>query len=186
MKDLTQYIQEALKVTSKSKVNQYSYQPKDDDELVELLEKLVKERGPEADFNDIDTSLITDMSFLFHYFPLKKYEYVKKFNGDISKWDVSNVKNMQEMFDHSPFNGDISKWDVSNVENMHGMFDSSHFNGDISKWDVSNVKTMKYMFKDSVFDGDIENWNVGKKTNTLWMFKNCPLAKNPPKWWHGK
>jgi surface protein len=28
-----------------------------------------------------------------------------KFNGDISDWDVSRVKNMEGMFDHSKFTG---------------------------------------------------------------------------------
>ena len=37
-----------------------------------------------------DTSLITDMSFLFNY--------KKEFNDDISKWDVSNVKNIVTCF----------------------------------------------------------------------------------------
>ena len=51
------------------------------------------------------------------------------------------------MFFNSQFNGDISKWDVSNVTNMSCMFDyNSQFNGDISKWDVSNVTDMSNMF----------------------------------------
>ena len=45
-----------------------------------------------------------------------------KFNGDISKWNVSNVRDMENMFDGSSFNGDISKWDVSKVKNMSNMF----------------------------------------------------------------
>lgn len=44
---------------------------------------------------------------------------------------------MSDLFYYSEFNGDISKWDVSNVENMNSMFEESSFNGDISKWDVS-------------------------------------------------
>ena len=44
------------------------------------------------------------------------------------------------MFTNSKFNGDISKWDVSNVNNMENMFYGSVFNQDISNWDVSNVK----------------------------------------------
>ena len=55
---------------------------------------------------------------------------------------------MQYMFFDSEFNGDISKWDVSNVTNMEGMFLSSTFNGDISNWDVSNVKFKSRMFED--------------------------------------
>ena len=39
-----------------------------------------------------------------------------KFNGDISKWDVSMLKDMNWMFYKSKFNGDISNWDVSKVE----------------------------------------------------------------------
>jgi surface protein len=36
------------------------------------------------------------------------------------------------MFEDSKFNGDISKWDVSNVCEMKGIFIRSVFNGDIS------------------------------------------------------
>ena len=50
------------------------------------------------------------------------------------------------MFSYSSFNGDISKWNVSNVTNMRGMFFSSNFNGDISDWDVGNVTNMGHMF----------------------------------------
>jgi hypothetical protein len=36
-------------------------------------------------------------------------------------------------------NGDISGWDVSNVKDMWGMFKMSKFNTDISDWDVSGL-----------------------------------------------
>jgi surface protein len=39
---------------------------------------------------------------------------------------------MSELFDKSEFTGDISKWDVSNVTDMGNMFRYSKFNGDIS------------------------------------------------------
>ena len=40
----------------------------------------------------------------------------KKFNQDISKWNVSNVKDMSFMFyGCKKFNQDISGWDVSKV-----------------------------------------------------------------------
>ena len=66
------------------------YFPKDKKELKKILEELIEERGNDGDFNDIDTSKITDMSGLF---------FGKKlFNGDISQWDVSNVTNMEGMF----------------------------------------------------------------------------------------
>ena len=72
-----------------SEFSVYSCQPKTRGELKEIIEKRINEEGPDCDLNDIDTSLIDDMSYLF---------YKANFNGDISKWDVSNVKNMTRMF----------------------------------------------------------------------------------------
>ena len=63
--------------------------------------------------------------------------YGSIFNGDISKWDVSNVKDMTCMFEKSKFtgeNGDISNWDVRNVEDMYGMFDNSPLEKNPPKW----------------------------------------------------
>ena len=107
MKPLKLYINEALHVNRNTKGDYYNYHPKTKDELIKLVDKLIKERGLNADLNDIDTSEITDMSYMF---------YASKFNGDISKWDVSNVTNMRSMFYQSQFNGDMSEWDVSNVK----------------------------------------------------------------------
>ena len=56
---------------------------------------------------------------------------------------------MGSMFKNSVFNGDISKWDVSNVESMNQMFYKSEFNGDISNWDVSKVTSHTDFSKDS-------------------------------------
>jgi surface protein len=50
------------------------------------------------------------------------------------------------MFSYSQFNGDISKWNVSNVTDMGWMFIDSQFNQDISKWNVSGVNYMGHMF----------------------------------------
>ena len=151
MKNLKDIIVERLHINKD--IDHHNYHPKTRDELIELVDKLIEERGNDADLNDIDTSKITDMSSLFYY---------SSFNGDISNWDVSNVKDMTYMFMWSEFNGDISNWDVSNVESMDSMFYKSEFtgeNGDISNWDVSNVQYMDYMFKGS------------------------SLEKNPPKWY---
>ena len=75
---------------------------------------------PNDSLNWIDVSHMTNMTRLFSKIAgtTKKSRYT----GDISKWDVSNVKNMNYMFSFSHFNNDISDWDVSNVENMSGMF----------------------------------------------------------------
>ena len=142
MKNLNAYISEGMhfKLTRDYK-KPYNYYPQNIQELEKLIKELIEKRGYEADLNDIDTSEITDMAYLFRE---------SKFNGDISNWNVSNVKTMEGMFVGSYFDGDLSKWDVSNVENMAWMFKFSNFtgkNGDISNWNISNVKNMKSIFK---------------------------------------
>ena len=112
MKSLTRYIQEKLIIGSSN----YKYFPETKEELKEIIDKRIEDEGNEVDLNDIDVSNITDMSSLFRD---------TDFNGDISKWDVSNVKDTQHMF-----------------------FGCKNFNQNISKWDVSNVKDKRYMFWD--------------------------------------
>jgi surface protein len=121
--------------------SEYTVRPKTIDELVEIIKSTISEEGNKCDLNFIDVSRIKDMSGLFS----DKYG-LNCFNGDISKWNISSVEDMTDMFDYSLFNGDISKWDVSNVRRMRGMFADSDFDGDISKWDVSGVKDMNSMF----------------------------------------
>jgi len=109
---LDDYINEKLKIGKRS----YNYHPKTKEELQELLKQLMEERGNDGDFNDIDTSQITDMSVLF--------KGMEKFNGDISEWNVSNVTDMESMFRYcKSFNQDISKLDVSKVEYNNDVFE---------------------------------------------------------------
>ena len=129
MKQINKYIQERLHINKDIDSHiEYNYHPKTKDELEELIDKLIEERGYNANLNDIDTSEITDMSHMFTY---------SKFNGDISKWDVSNVKDMGYMFWDSSFtakNGDISNWDVRNVQNMYLMFNGTPLAKNTPKW----------------------------------------------------
>ncbi|RZT96527.1 surface protein [Ancylomarina subtilis] len=109
-----------------------------------------------------------NMSYMFFY--------AKKFNGDISNWDVSNITDMNWMFYQADaFNKDISNWDVSNVTDMSVMFAyTSAFNQDISNWDVSAVTDMSYMFsKASVFNQDLSNWNVSAVIDMQGMFSEA-------------
>ena len=121
--------------------------------IQEIVNNEIKKLGLTADLNHIDTSKVTDMSYLF---------VESNFNGDISQWNVSNVENMSHMFALSNFNKNISQWDVSKVKKMHYMFYKSKFNKNISQWNVSNVETIQCMFSLSKFKQDISNWNFSK------------------------
>ena len=140
MKSLNQYINEKLKVSKNQ--NQYNYCPETNEELVDLVDQLLKERGWEADLNDIDVSNITDMSSLFYYYT--------DFNGDISKWDVSNVTSMEGIFYWcKKFEGKgLENWNVSNVTNMNDMFwGCKKLDCNLSKWDVSDLYRHLDMFE---------------------------------------
>merc|ERR1712072_1061817 len=94
----------------------------------------------------------------------------------LSKWNVSKVTKMNNMFANSNFDGDLSEWDVSQVTNMEEMFlgnqeSRSKFNGNVSKWDVSKVTSMREMFYGALnFDSDLSKWDISKVTKDGAMF----------------
>ena len=86
----------------------------DENELKEVMQKSLIYFGYEGNYNWIDTSRVTKMVRLFS---LILGTNISKFNGDISKWDVSNVTNMFYTFkDCSSLTCDISNWDTSKVK----------------------------------------------------------------------
>ncbi len=93
---------------------------------------------------------------------------------------TSLVENMEVMFAASQFNQDISGWNVSNVTNMNIMFQStSVFNQDISGWDVSKVIYMRTMFGSTgAFNQDISSWNVSSVTDMSDMFSSASQFNN--------
>lgn len=103
---------------------------------------------------DIDTSLITDMSFLF------SYSNRKDFSG-IEKWDVSNVECFLSMFYAcKTFNEPLEGWNVSSAIEMGAMFfGCKNFNQSLNNWDIRNVEDMDSMFIgcDSL-NTSFENW----------------------------
>ena len=160
MKTINQFISEKLNLNNDSKITKryYNFAPKTTSELSALIDKLIKERGYNANLNDIDTSNITSMNFLFHGGERGK------FDGDISKWEMKNVVSMEAMFYYCAFtgdHGDISNWDVSECKNFAAMFERSEFKGNIEKW--------KNKIQDDV---DMEG-----------MFHACPLENKTPSWY---
>ena len=150
-------------------------QPKNKAQLKSLIEYAFNHNI--YDLNFIDTSEITNMSWLF--------ENVK-YNFDVSSWNVSNVKDMTGMFYCcTNFNCDLSNWNVSHVVDMSQMFyNCKNFNVDLSQWNVSNVTDMHSMFTlcENFKGKGLENWDVSNVTTMSGMFNkcynfNCDLSK---------
>ena len=168
MKTIQQHITERLQL-NRDRVQKikHEYFPETKKEMYDIIYKITEEHKTDKiiNLNMIDTSKITDMSYLF---------YRSQYNYDISEWDVSNVIEMSNMFAESKFNNDISKWDVSHVTNMDCMFERSDFNNDISKWDVLHVTNMNGMFRfDKEFNQYLGDWNMSNVLNTCGMFNGC-------------
>ena len=74
-------------------------------------------------------------------FSMYRMFYNTAFNEDITSWDMSDVRDVGNMFENtSAFNQDISSWDMSNIRSMIRMFyGATAFNQDLSSWDVSSL-----------------------------------------------
>ncbi len=137
------------------------------------------------------------------------------FDEDLSKWNVSGIYNMNNMFRgcvsftgkglekwnvswlhlcHSMFNGcdslicDLSKWKVFNVEICENMFwGCSNFNSDLSNWNVQNIKYANGMFNGCTqFNSDLSKWNVCELEESNHMFNGCINLKSDFNQWNIK
>ena len=93
-----------------------------------------------------DTSSVTSMGGMFGGTGGDASQ--TKFNQDISRWDVSKVKDLSSMFYKSKFNQDISCWDVSSVTEFNGMFEQNTVFSQTLCWDTSGGTTS------SMFNGN--------------------------------
>ena len=124
---------------------------------------------------NVDTSNVTDMSYMFSHSQLTSV-------GDLSKWNTSNVTDMRDLFYDSQLTsvGDLSQWNTSKVTHIWGMFEESQLTsvGDLSQWNTSNVKYMQSMFSHSQLTsvGDLSQWNTSKVTNMQAMFAQSKLT----------
>ena len=91
MRSLNEYIT----LNESSAVNERSVnntKPRSVKELQKIIKQRIIEQGPNCDLNDIDVSRMKSMSHLFCGDTKGADKVLNSFNGDISQWDVSNVK----------------------------------------------------------------------------------------------
>lgn len=128
--------------------------------------------GSELDLSGLDTSQVTDMSFMFAYCSGLT-------SLDVSNFNTSNVFNMTYMF--SGCNNltalGLSNFDTSKVNSMYSMFEycSDLQSLDLSSFDTSNVNGMTTMFNNcySLNSLDLSHFNTNNVTNIDSMFAWC-------------
>ena len=141
------------------------------------------------DLDKLDTSLVTDMSYMFADtgYTSTIEEYV--ITG-MEKWNVSNVTNMSHMFegagrsqDFCDF-GDFSNWNTSSLTDISYMFASTGSNADtfeikgIHTWNTSKVENMSQTFNNAgpaftTWALNIENWSTESVNKMDYMFHYC-------------
>jgi surface protein len=200
---LQNFVSERLKITSNTK--SATIRPNTRKELRVLIEQELERQGPDADLNFIDTSEITDMSYLFENLTIRNIK-INKWNtfkvtnmhgtflhcsefvgSGFETWDISNVTNMVSMFAGcKKLNPDLSEWDVTNVTDMISMFSGcKKFEGTgLENWNVSNVAWMSTMFVHcSDFNADISRWNTSKVRDMTSMFRGCTSLEQDLSGW---
>ena len=156
------------------------------------------EKMTSIDLSSLDTSEVTDMSWMFSECDSLTSLDVSKFNTsevtnmygmfsgcnsltnlDVSKFDTSEVTNMVEMFEgcEGLTSLDVGNFDTSQVTNMSGMFWNCKVltNLDVSKFDTSQVTNMSGMFNEcsSLTILDLSSFDTSKVTDMYVMFTNC-------------
>ena len=143
------------------------------EQLKEYLKSEIEKQGENVVIQNLDVSLVEDMSELFYKIAYK----VKSLN--LSGWKTSGAKDMRAMFwgCYSLESLDVTGWDTSNVKSMKGMFYKCDGlkSLDLSGWDTSNVENMKEMFSycDSLKSLDVSGWNTSNVKNMNGMFYYC-------------
>ena len=153
--------------------------------------------------NNLDTSKITDMKYMFNmdvnlesldlsgFNTSKVTDMHGMFKGcssltslDLSGFNTSSVTDMKWMFsDCSSLTSlDLSNFNTSNVTGMDGMFDgcSSLLSLNLSNFNTSNVTSFGAMFRNcsSLINLNLSNFNTSKVTYMGSMFEDCSSLTN--------
>jgi Mycoplasma protein of unknown function, DUF285 len=146
------------------------FHPKTKPQLYAIVRNAINELGPSANLNHINVSAVEDFGELFSSID-------KKFNGNISEWDMSNAVSTMCMFESCAFNGDVSNWRTPKLRHVYGMFYRSAFDGDISRWNVSQVVDFGSMLSHSTFSGDLRPWRLSKKQLRSMFYDGTELKR---------
>ena len=126
------------------------------------------------EFNNVDTSNVTDMGDMF-------YNCQDLTSLDLSSFDTSNVTNMRKMFfawgRPELTSLDLSSFNTSKVTDMSYMFYNcpNLTSLDLSSFDTSNVTDMDCMFYEcpKLTSLDLSSFDTSKVTDMSWMFADC-------------
>ena len=148
------------------------------EQLQEYLKSEIKKQGENVVIQNIDASLVEDMSELFY-----RIAYGVK-SLDLSGWKTSNVKCMNNMFRSCDALESISLsgWDTSNVKDIRRIFAGCAFlvSLDLSGWDTSNVTDMSEVFLrcNGLKTLDLSGWNTSNVKDMGHMFWGCESLKS--------
>ena len=121
------------------------------------------EKATTISLNNVDTSRVTDMSYMF-------YDAWAVEELDLTDFDTSHVTTMFSMFywNNSLTDLDITGWNTSALENVKFMFYhcESMKNLDLSELDTSNVTDFTRIFDDCwiIESINMSNWDFSKAT----------------------
>jgi surface protein len=106
----------------------------------------------------------------------KRNRKARRFNEDLSRWNVANGTSFARMFFGCYFfQSDLTNWHTGRATDFSGMFHGcTSFHSDVSKWNVGNATDLSYMFYEcTIFNSDLSRWNVAHATDLSGMFLGC-------------
>lgn len=144
----------------------YKYFPNNRLELLDIIEKKLKENIYEPYLLDIDTSKITSFADLFCYVNWNNIsggtiDTTKIIKLDLSTWKTTNVLSFDSMF-----------YRCERLEEIIG----------VDSWDISNGVNFSLMFAHCrcLYNLDVNDWRYNDYCNRYNMFYDC--NKHPA--WH--
>lgn len=154
-----------------------------DDTIAQIVKDEYQRLGNNSDFNHIDVSKCTSLVMVFYtlthsYTENGKTLTINEFDCDVSKWNVSSVRDFSFAFSTTQFNGDLSDWDMSSANTIDSMFNNAKkFEGKgLENWKdrLSNLVYSSYTFQKSAIKGDfLEDWKLPKIQKVNRMFYEC-------------